>query len=126
VLFHAGRWCVTAWGITCLGKSAPIEGDRLNEDDWLDHLLGKNWLYDPTDFLDAFEAARTHFHPDETPAMRAAAVQVQIMKAMESGESPYYPSSVLWKHAYRVSHMNPEQRAAFAHYLAEKGYVANH
>lgn len=66
-----GRWLLTDFAIECPSYSYQITYDRLDEDDWFHHLLGKAWFYDPTDFLDAYEGARALALPNETVDMRS-------------------------------------------------------
>lgn len=73
-----GRWLLTDFAIECPSSSYQITYDRLNEPDWFYHLLEKTWFYDPTDFLDAYEGARTLALPDETAMARSQATERQL------------------------------------------------
>ena len=50
-----GRWVLDQTGLVCLGEEWDISDERFDELDWLAHVLGKNWCYDPTDFFDALQ-----------------------------------------------------------------------
>ncbi len=123
LLFRAGRWCVTESGITCLGQHYTITSDRLEETDWFAHLLEKAWFYDPSDMLDALEAARVHLLPHELLEQHETAIGKQIETALERQLLPYYPSRILQEHVYLVSRMSDEERAVFCQFLADKAFV---
>lgn len=58
-VYWSGRqWAVTAYGIESVGEFEYfIEAERLNENDWFDHMAGKTWV-DLPDFAAALYIAR--------------------------------------------------------------------
>jgi hypothetical protein len=113
-VFRAGRWCVTDNAIICLCPwpgGYGIRIDRLEEMNWLAHLLHKTWLYDPSDMIDAFEAAHAQLLPQETQAQHEAFIDAQTKTAFEEHKVPYlYPSRVLGRHIYLASRMTDGER----------------
>jgi hypothetical protein len=123
ILFRAGRWYVIKDGITCAGIGYEISADDINREDWIAHLLEKSWLYDPTDMLDAFEAAREILFPGESVERRESVHERQLSVAIERGFFPFNSSRVLGKYVYLVSHMEDEERRAFCQFLSDKGLI---
>ncbi|MCC5645668.1 TIR domain-containing protein [Nostoc sp. CHAB 5824] len=52
-----GTWAVTTYGVECLATYYPIEIERVDETDWLDHMRGKTWT-NIIDFSEALSYAR--------------------------------------------------------------------
>lgn len=127
-VFRAGRWFVTDSAIICcmgeFQQNYEIGIERLDEMNWFAHLLLKPWLYDPSDMIDAFEAAHVHLFPHASQAQREAFIEKQIQKAMEQHLVPFYSSRALGRHVYTASRMGIEERIAFCQFLAERGFVA--
>ena len=57
IIKRYGTWAVTTYGVECLSTNYPIEMDRVDEQDWLDHMRGKSWPIMP-DFATALSYAR--------------------------------------------------------------------
>lgn len=121
-----GRWLLTDFAIECPAYAYQIAYDRLDEPDWFAHMLEKIWLYDPTDFLDAYEAARQISRPDEPAAARAAATERQLTERPSRLPLVFGPSRLTGGHLYLPSRMREHERVAFAAWLADQGYYANH
>ncbi len=122
ILFRAGRWLLTNNGVVCLGIGYQIASDRLNEEDWIAQLSEKTWLYDPSDLLDAYEAARERLLPDESTEDRNMMLNRQIQLALERGGFPFNTSNVLGRYVYLPARMDNEERRAFCESLSAKGY----
>jgi TIR domain/CHAT domain len=57
IIQRYGTWAVTTYGVESLSTKYPIEMDRVDEQDWLDHRRGKGWTIMP-DFAAALSYAR--------------------------------------------------------------------
>ncbi len=57
VLEQHGSWAVTTYGLECLLHPYWIEWNRVNDEDWEEHLSAKGWVW-PLDFRDALRSAR--------------------------------------------------------------------
>ena len=121
-----GRWLLTNFAIECPSYSYQITYDRLNEPDWFYHLLEKTWFYDPTDFLDAYERARALALPSETATARAQATERQLRERRSRFPIVFAPSRVSGNYLYLPGRMTEEEQAAFAAFLADNGYYAEH
>jgi hypothetical protein len=124
IIARVGRWCVTTQGLVCVDEDYWISADRLDEGDWLEHLLEKDWLYDPSDLILAFEQAREHLLPNEDRVQRTAAIDTEIRQAITAGHVVFDPTVLRRHHIYLVPRMRPEERAAFCAFLADAGFVA--
>lgn len=113
-----GRWVLTQQGLYP-DSTYEIGLDRLDEVDWLAHIWSKTWFYDPTDFLDAYEAARMLANPEETEDERHAAIQQQITVCYERNSIQLVlgTSQQLNKHVYLPTRMRDERQEAFARFL---------
>jgi len=119
-----GRWCVTEHTVVCVGEGVWISTDRLDEEDWLDPLLQKNWLYDPSDLVLALEQARALAIPDIDRAQHRAAIDTQLNEAIRHGHLVFHPTVLRRDHIYLVHSMLPEEREAFYAFLTDEGFVA--
>lgn len=121
-----GRWVLDQSGLVCLGEEWDISDERFDELDWLAHVLGKNWCYDPTDFFDALQDARRTFCARLGEDWIDDAVWAEVRAVLAAGELPFYPSSMMdGQRVYLPNGMTPEQRDAFAAFLAEQGISAS-
>ncbi|MBP1468747.1 hypothetical protein EYB53_023735 [Candidatus Chloroploca sp. M-50] len=121
-----GRWVLDRSGLVCLGAAWDISDDRFDELDWLAHVLGHNWCYDPTDFFDALQEGRRAFCARLGENWIDEAVWIEIRAMLATGELPFYPSSMMgdqW--VYLPNRMTSEQRDAFARFLVEHGITAS-
>jgi hypothetical protein len=126
LISRVGRWCLTDMALLCLGENYWITLDRLDEEDWFAHLLEKDWLYDPSDMLLAFEKARAQFFPHEEPAQHAAAIDQQLQYASTYGTLLFHPAVLRHDHVYLVNRMtSDDERMAFCQFLADQGFAAN-
>jgi hypothetical protein len=57
IIKRYGTWAVTTYGVESLSTNYPIEIDRVDEQDWLDHMRRKSWTVMP-DFAAALSYAR--------------------------------------------------------------------
>lgn len=124
IITRVGRWCVTAQGLVCIDEDYWISADRLDEGDWLEHLLEKDWLYDPSDLILGFAQARERLLPNEDPVQRTAAINTEIRQAITAGHVVVDSTVLRRHHVYLVQRMRPEERAAFCSFLADQGFVA--
>lgn len=118
VVQRFGRWCVTESALFALGQMCSIPIAALADSAWIDQMISANsdWFYDPSDFLDAVEFARTRQPgPDGAPVE----LDSQAQAALEHGIWPFYPSHVLG-HVYLVNRMQDAEVAALNRYLAEQ------
>lgn len=121
-----GRWVLTDFAIECPGSGYQITYDRLDEPDWFYHLLEKIWFYDPTDFLDAYEAARALALPDEPVEARFRATERQLGERHSRIPLVFAPSRVTGNYLYLPGKMREDEQAGFAAFLADHGYYAEH
>lgn len=121
-----GRWLLTDFAIECPASGYQITYDRLNEWDWFYHLLEKTWFYDPTDFLDAYEGARALAVPDEPAAARSQATEHQLGERRSRIPLVFAPSRVTGSYLYLPGKMKEDEQIAFAAFLANHGYYAEH
>lgn len=121
-----GRWVLDDTGLVCLGQSWDLDASRFDECDWLAHVMGHGWCYDPTDFFDAVQEARRAFCAHRGEAWIDAAVWQEVQTVLSRGSIPVYPSSVVGgKHVYLPNRMSPHQRDAFATFLVEQSIFAS-
>jgi hypothetical protein len=121
-----GRWVLTDFAIECPGSGYQITYDRLDEPDWFYHLLEKTWFYDPTDFLDAYEGARAIALPNESAEARAQATERQLRERRSRFPIMFGSSRVAGGYLYLPGKMKEDEQAAFAAFLANNGYYAEH
>lgn len=121
---RVGRWCLTEQGLYCLGEEYWLSSEEFEDEDWLEHLLEKDWLYDPSDLLHAFEQAQEQFLPARDRAQRMAVIERELRHAITAGYLVFDPSVLRTQHVYLVQRMQPEERRAFCAFLAERGFVA--
>lgn len=121
-----GRWLLTDFAIECPASGYQITYDRLNEWDWFYHLLEKTWFYDPTDFLDAYEGASALAVPDEPAAARSQATEHQLGERRSRIPLVFAPSRVTGSYLYLPGKMKEDEQIAFAAFLANHGYYAEH
>ena len=121
-----GRWILTDFAIECPSYSYQIIYDRLDEPDWFYHLLEKTWFYDPTDFLDAYEGARALALPNEPVMARTEATKRQLGERRNPFPLVFAPSRVSGQYLYLPGRMKEDEQAAFAAFLASRGYYAEH
>lgn len=57
ILYRAGVWVVTEFGVECLILPYPIAKERLNTQDWVEHVSDKTWV-NRADFQSAFNEAK--------------------------------------------------------------------
>lgn len=120
-----GRWLLTDFAIECPSYNYQITYDRLDEIDWFHQLLEKNWFYDPTDFLDAYEGARVLALPNETAKARSKATE-RLLRGRTHFPIVFAPSRITGDYLYLPGRMKEEERSAFATFLANNGYYAEH
>jgi hypothetical protein len=123
LIARIGRWCVTDRGVVCLGEEYWIAADRLDEDEWLEHLLQKDWLYDPSDLTAALDQARALAFPNVDQAERIATIDAELQTAIQYGYLVFHPTALRRHHIYLVQRMQPEEHAAFCTFLANEGFV---
>lgn len=127
VRFSIGRWYVDDLAISRIderGGEYDITLDRLEETDWVAHMAGKAWLYDPTDFFDVLEAARQLTHPEEDELWLGRLMWAEIQTMLREGEAPFYPSRMLaGKRVYLASRMTDAERGVFCTFLANERYA---
>jgi hypothetical protein len=130
VRFSLGRWYIDDAAISRIdewGGDYDIELDRLLETDWVAHMLAKNWMYDPTDFFDTLEEARKLRYSDKDENWLNELMMEDVYAMLTSGHQPVFPSRMQdGNRIYIVSHMKPEQKRAFAEFLANEGYSFTH
>lgn len=126
IKYSVGRWYIDDAAISRIddhGQEYDIELDRITETDWVTHMLGKNWFYDPTDFFDALEAARQLHAPAESQAWLNSLMWRDVNDMLAAGMLPYFPSRLLaGQRTYLVNRMTPPEQAAFARFLTHEGY----
>ena len=121
-----GRWVLDETGLVCLGQDWDIGHDRFEELDWLGHVLGVNWCYDPTDFFDGLQEARRAFCAHLGEDWIDAAVWAEIRAVLAEGEVSVYPSPLIaGQRIYFPNRMNSAQRDAFATFLVAQGISAS-
>lgn len=60
ILAVFGTWAVTTYGLECLKQNYAVEKERLWEQDWIYHMLGKDWC-NMRDFCEAlYEGQEIH------------------------------------------------------------------
>jgi hypothetical protein len=130
VRFSLGRWYIDDAAISRIdehGGDYDIELDRLLETDWVSHMLGKNWMYDPTDFFDILEEARRLQYPEKDENWLNELMIEDVYATLSSGYQPFFPSRMIdGNRVYIVSHMKREQKRAFAEFLTNEGYSFTH
>ena len=93
LLSRSGRWFVTADAILCANNAYDISRQELDREHWIAQLSQKSWLYDPSDLLEAYEAARKVFRPRESEEEREMIVNYEIDAAIrERLEFPFKSS----------------------------------
>lgn len=60
IMWTGRQWAVTKYGIEARDGTYVIERDRVEEDDWIEHMSEKNWI-DLGDFAEALRLARMWF-----------------------------------------------------------------
>jgi hypothetical protein len=127
VHFSLGRWFIDDTAISRIddrGGEYDIELDRLTETDWVAHMLGKAWFYDPTDFFDILEEARRLRFPSRSPEWLDDLLWREIREILATGERPFFPSRVQDRNRiYLVNRMGEAERDAFCLFLAQQGYA---
>lgn len=120
-----GRWVLDATGLVCLGQSWDIGADDFEDLDWVQHVLGKRWCYDPTDFFDALQEARRAFCAHRGEDWIDNAVWEEVRAVVAGGDLPVFPSSMAkGERVYLANRMSQEERDVFAAFLAEQGIFA--
>jgi hypothetical protein len=125
IFSRSGRWFVTANAILCANNAYDIARHELDREHWIAQLSQKSWLYDPSDLLDAYEAARKIFRPRESEQEREMIVNDEIDAAIrERLEFPFKSSRALMgRHVYLPSKMNELELNAFCEYLSTHLYI---
>jgi len=126
IKYSIGRWYIDDVAISRIddnGQEYDIELERITETDWVTHMLGKNWFYDPTDFFDVLEAARQLQAPDESQAWLDGLMWRDVKDMLAAEMLPYFPSRLLaGKRTYLVNRMTTQEQVAFSSFLAHEGY----
>jgi len=126
VRYSIGRWYIDDAAISRIdeyGGDYDIELDRLLETDWVAHMVGKNWMYDPTDFFDVLEEARRRQYPEKGEDWLNELMMEDVFTMLSQGHQPVFPSRMLQgKRVYVVSNMKQSQKRAFCEFLANEGY----
>jgi len=110
-----GRWCVTDSVLFARGQAYSIPIATLGDAAAVDQLIAANgdWLYDPSDFLDAVEFALGQRQPAQDTTL------LDSTATLEQRIWPFYPSHVLG-HVYLVNRMQDAEIAALNRYLADQ------
>ena len=127
IVFSIGRWFIDATAISRIddrGGDYDIELDRVMETDWMTHMLGKKWLYDPTDFFDVLDMARHLCFPDQSQEWRDQLLWDEVQAMIRAGDQVIMPSRLHeGNRMYLVSRMNTHERDMFCAFLAQQKYV---
>jgi hypothetical protein len=86
VFWKGHQWMVTQYGLEAIEVDYPIEANRLNENDWLQHMAEKTWI-DLEEFIVAYALALVlHGRAKMTPnqlLVRMEAARIKLDRAKE-------------------------------------------